>query len=69
MNDARVVDAPKPPGRDGGQFGSRRTNGLRPRLSAPYRSTLPPNLTGREPSSKPTATEPGAVPLRWPDHR
>ena len=69
MNDSRVVDAPKPSAREGGQFGSRRTNGLRPRESAPYRSTLPANLTGSHPEAKPAPTQTDTAPLRWPDHR
>ena len=53
MNDFRVVDAAataKPRGKEGGQFGSRRTSGLRPRSSAGYRSTLPEKLTGQRPT-------------------
>ncbi len=53
MNEFRVVDAaatPKPRSKDGGQFGSRRTSGLRPRSSAGYRSTLPEKLTGHRPT-------------------
>ena len=69
MNDSRVVDAPKPSAREGGQFGSRRTNGVRPRPSAPHQSTLPDKLTGRRSSPEPVVTEAAAAPLRWPDLR
>jgi hypothetical protein len=72
MHDFRVLDAPakyKSADRNGGPFGSRRTSGVRPRDSAPYRSSLPAKLISH-PTPKPAVVQPaGTVQLRWPSYR
>lgn len=72
MHDFRVVDAPakhKSVDQNGGPFGSRRTSGVRPRDSAPYRSTLPAKLISH-PAPKPAVALPAStVPRRWPSYR